>query len=32
MSPAVMSEEMLLVTWWGIRDRLLPRLRRRPKR
>ena len=29
MSPAVMSEEMLLVTWWGIRDRLLPRLRRR---
>src|SRR5688572_15563907 len=29
MSPAVMSEEMLLVTWWGIRDRLLPFLRRR---
>jgi dolichol-phosphate mannosyltransferase len=35
MSPAVMSEEMLLVTWWGIRDRFLPRLplfRRRPAR
>ncbi|HUP84190.1 MAG TPA: polyprenol monophosphomannose synthase [Acidimicrobiales bacterium] len=31
MSPAVMSEEMLLVTWWGIRDRLLPQLRRRTK-
>ena len=31
MSPAVMSEEMLLVTWWGIRDRLLPRLRRRTR-
>ena len=29
MSPAVMSEEMVLVTWWGIRDRLLSRLRRR---
>jgi dolichol-phosphate mannosyltransferase len=28
MSPAVMSEEMLLVTWWGIRDRFLPLLRR----
>jgi dolichol-phosphate mannosyltransferase len=32
MSPAVMSEEMVLVTWWGIRDRLLPRLRRRGAR
>jgi dolichol-phosphate mannosyltransferase len=32
MSPAVMSEEMLLVTWWGIRDRLLTRLRRRGAR
>ena len=31
MSPAVMSEEMLLVTWWGIRDRLLPLLRRRTR-
>ena len=29
MSPAVMSEEMVLVTWWGIRDRLLSRVRRR---
>ena len=28
MSAAVMSEEMLLVTWWGIRDRLLPLVRR----
>ena len=28
MSPAVMSEEMVLVTWWGIRDRLLVRLKR----
>lgn len=27
MSAAVMAEEMLLVTWWGIRDRFLPRLR-----
>ena len=24
MSLAVMVEEMLLVTWWGIRDRVLP--------
>lgn len=32
MSPAVMSEEMLLVTWWGVRDRLLPLLRRRRTR
>jgi dolichol-phosphate mannosyltransferase len=32
MSLSVMGEEMLLVTWWGIRDRLLPRLRRRTKR
>ena len=31
MSPAVMIEEMLLVTWWGIRDRLLPLLRRRQR-
>jgi dolichol-phosphate mannosyltransferase len=29
MSPAVMSEEMVLVTWWGIRDRLLNRARAR---
>jgi dolichol-phosphate mannosyltransferase len=29
MSPAVMSEEMLLVTWWGFRDRVLPKLRGR---
>ena len=29
MSPAVMSEEMLLVTWWGVRDRLLSRARAR---
>jgi dolichol-phosphate mannosyltransferase len=29
MSPAVMSEEMVLVTWWGIRDRLLSRARAR---
>ena len=32
MSPAVMSEEMLLVTWWGLRDRLLPLFRRRRTR
>jgi dolichol-phosphate mannosyltransferase len=29
MSPAVMSEEMVLVTWWGIRDRVLNRARAR---
>jgi dolichol-phosphate mannosyltransferase len=29
MSPAVMSEEMLLVTWWGLRDRVLSRARAR---
>lgn len=32
MSPSVMGEELLLVTWWGIRDRtkkLFSRLRRR---
>lgn len=28
MSLGVVAEEMFLVTWWGIRDRLLPRLRR----
>jgi len=28
MSPAVMAEELLLVTWWGIRDRILTRRRR----
>ena len=32
MSPSVMGEELILVTWWGIRDRakrLVSRLRRR---
>ena len=30
LSMAVAVEELLLVTWWGIRDRLLARFRRRP--
>ena len=30
MSMAVMAEEMILVSWWGIRDRVLRRRRRRP--
>jgi len=28
MSASVMVEEMLLVTWWGVRDRLVPRVSR----
>jgi dolichol-phosphate mannosyltransferase len=32
MSPAVMSEEMVLVTWWGVRDRVLSRARARVRR
>jgi len=28
MSPSVMSEELLLVTWWGLRDRMRARLGR----
>lgn len=30
MSLAVAGEEMALVSWWGFRDRVLARLRRRP--
>ncbi len=29
MSPSVMVEELALVTWWGLRDRVRDRLRRR---
>jgi dolichol-phosphate mannosyltransferase len=29
MSVKVMGEELFLVTWWGLRDRVLGRLRRR---
>ena len=30
LSMSVAAEELLLVTWWGFRDRLLSRSRRRP--
>lgn len=32
MSLSVMVEELGLVTWWGLRDRVLRRRRRRPER
>jgi dolichol-phosphate mannosyltransferase len=31
MSLSVMAEELLLVTWWGVRDRVLRRSRRRAR-
>jgi len=30
MSSRIIVEALVLVTWWGVRDRLLPTLRRRP--
>jgi dolichol-phosphate mannosyltransferase len=32
MSGRIIAEALVLVTWWGLRDRVLPRARRGQRR